>query len=672
MSTDHIPAIKASFERAMAFLKAGDAGMAEDVCRGSLKDFPADGNLRCLLGAALNKQRKFEESEAELRAVVNQFPEFSKAHQELARSLMGQGRPKLAVDSLQQAVSLNPDSSAAHFRLGAALSRIGDEKAADAAMQRSFELRPDKKELVDAIEHQRAGRQKQAEIIYRGILTRDPNNVDALRLMAAVAKELSHARDAAVFLRRAVKIAPDFFAAWTDLAVVLLELEEFEEGLEVVKWAIWLEPKLAHPQMLLGNVFTKAGRYEDAATAFREGLEKQSDHGGCLAGLGHVLKTIGKQDEAIRTYRDCISTHPAFGEAYWSMANLKTFRFDDQEVATMEGHIDNENLTEETRINMIFSLGKAYEDREDYDRAFEHYERGSAMRRANEFYDPVQTESIHDRIIGQFTKELVAKSAGQGDPDPAPIFIVGLPRSGSTLIEQILASHSQAEGTHELPDLGRVIRTINQHAQGTRYPEAVEQLGAEQLKKLGRQYLKSTERHRTGKPFFTDKMPNNFPTIGLQKLILPNAKVINAVRHPLDSCMGSYKQLFFNSQSFTYDLVELGEYYLQYQRMIDHWHEVLRGHVLDVQYEDMVTDTEVQIRRLLKYCGLPWEDECLKFYETDRPVNTASSEQVRKPIYTTSIDSWRKFEKHLEPLIEVLEPLLMTLPEARRPESLKK
>ncbi|MDH3546372.1 MAG: sulfotransferase, partial [Gammaproteobacteria bacterium] len=269
------------------------------------------------------------------------------------------------------------------------------------------------------------------------------------------------------------------------------------------------------------------------------------------------------------------------------------------------------------------------------------------------------------------TPEFLHQHEGLGDPDPSPIFIVGLPRSGSTLIEQILASHSLAEGTHELPDLPRLIRSINeQRLRGDSYPEALKHYDADQLAELGQQYIASTRRHRGDAPFFTDKMPNNFASIGLLDLILPNAKIINARRHPLDSCMGSYKQLFYKGQAFTYDLVELGEYYLQYQRMMDYWHEILPGKVLDIHYEQMVMDQEDQTRRLIEHCGLPWEDRCLRFYETDRAVNTASSEQVRQPIYSKSINSWRNFEAHLQPLIEVLEPLLRQLPVADRPEIL--
>ena len=387
--------------------------------------------------------------------------------------------------------------------------------------------------------------------------------------------------------------------------------------------------------------------------------------------MGHALKTIGRQDDAIAAYRECIRLYPSAGETYWSLANLKTFRFTDEDIENMKKFVGEEKLPDETRVNFNFALGKAYEDRSEFRRGFSYYETGNRIRRETERYDPVSTEVIHDRIIETISPELLKKNEKSGDPDSAPIFIVGLPRSGSTLIEQILASHEQVEGTHELPDLPRTIMEINkQRPHGETYPEALSYFSAEELHQLGRQYLDSTLRHRTGLPFFTDKMPNNFPSIGLIQLILPNAKIINARRHPLDSCMGSFKQLFFKGQAFTYDLVEIGEYYLEYQRLMDHWHDLLPGKILDIQYEEMVMDQEAQTRRLIDFCELPWDDGCLRFYETDRAVNTASSEQVRQPIYSKSLNSWRRFEDELQPLIEVLEPLLMKLPEDQRPSCL--
>ncbi len=660
--------MQTSFDDALATLKGGDADRAADLCSDALKSNPSDGKMRVLLATAQIRQGQFEAAETNLREVLRHWPDIPKANRELGNALLAQGKGDEAIKAFERVVELTPTSAVALADLSMALSKIGREDDAKEALERSFELDPERRELLDAVRLQREGKTYKAELIYRDILRRDPTNVNATRLLGVSMLESGKHRLATRLLRNAIKLAPGFFGARIDLARALLEKDELSEAHDVLQEAIRLEPRLPYVRMLLGNMFSKAGKFEAAVQAFEEALKLDPSHWGSLTGMGHALKTIGRQDDAIVAYRGCVRLQPAIGEAYWSLANLKTFRFHDDEIANMEKFVDDTTLPEETRVNFSFALGKSCEDRGDYERAFQYYDNGNAIRRGNERYDPVATEVINDRIMATVTAELLVKNAAAGDPDPAPIFIVGLPRSGSTLIEQILASHELVEGTHELPNLPRIILQINkQKPHGESYPEALNYFGADDFAQLGRQYLDSTLRHRTGKPYFTDKMPNNFPSIGLLQLILPNAKIVNARRHPLDSCMGSYKQLFFKGQAFSYDLVEIGEYYLEYQRVMDYWHALLPGKILDVQYEEMVLDQENQTRRLIDYCGLPWDDNCLRFYETDRAVNTASSEQVRQPIYSKSVYSWRRFEKQLQPLIDVLEPLLLKLPEDQRP-----
>lgn len=660
-----------TFDNALATLKDGNADRTVEMCNTALTKNPADGKMRVLLATAQVRQGQFESAESNLRQVLTAFPDIPKANRELGNALLGQGKGDDAVKAFQRVVELTPEIAVAHFDLSLALSKIGREEESQDALEKSFELDPERRELLDAMKLQREKKFSKAEVIYRDVLRRDPANVNATRLLGLNALEMGQHRLAIRLLRNAIKLRPGFFGARLDLARAYIERDDLTEGKEALEEAIKLEPKLPYPRMLLGNLFSKAGRYEEAVVAFEESLVLDPKQGGSLAGIGHALKTVGRQDEAIAAYRECIRLYPSAGETYWSLANLKTFRFTDEEIENMITFVDDSKLPDETRVNFNFALGKAYEDRGEFERAFSYYETGNRIRRENERYDPVSTEVIHDRIIKTISADCLTKHENSGDPDPAPIFIVGLPRSGSTLVEQILASHEQVEGTHELPDLPRIIMEINkQRPHGETYPEALSYFSADELKQLGRQYLDSTLRHRAGLPFFTDKMPNNFPSVGLIQLILPNAKIINARRHPLDSCMGSFKQLFFKGQAFTYDLIEIGEYYLEYQRVMDHWHELLPGKVLDVQYEEMVMDQENQTRRLIDFCGLPWDDGCLRFYETDRAVNTASSEQVRQPIYSKSVNSWRRFENELQPLIEVLEPLLVKLPEDQRPSCL--
>ena len=663
---------QAAFDHALAILKDGNATKAEELCRAALAEDPRDLGMRVLLGTALNREQQYAEAELELHAALDIKPDIPKALRELSTALLAQGRGDDALECLQRVISMDPNKSSAHFDLSTAAAKLGKNDEAQAALEESFRLDPKRRDLFEAIQLHRDGRPKDAELKLRDILREQPSNATATRMLGNIALDEGRYRMAARLLRNAVKLAPDYYGAWVDLSRALTEFEKPDEAREAISEVIKLDKHLAYPYVLLGNLESKIGDYEEAVTAFETALDRQADHGGALAGLGHALKTIGRQEQAIDRYRRCVQNYPAFGEAWWSLANLKTFRFNDDEVAALETHVDDERLNDEARVNLNFALGKAYEDRGALENAFDHYDRGNKLRRPHESYDPVQTEAAHDRIIGTITIELIKSKQAQAKQQNDPIFIVGLPRSGSTLIEQILASHSDVDGTHELPDLPRVVRTINQwQIQGKGYPDAVAMLDELQVRELGEQYLESTRRYRQQGARFTDKMPNNFSMVGLLALILPNAKIVNARRHPLDSCMGSYKQLFYRGQSFTYDLVELGEYYLEYQRMMDHWHELLPGSVLDVHYENMVADQEKQTRRLIEYCDLPWQEQCLRFYETERAVNTASSEQVRQPIYSKSINSWRRFEDQLEPLIEVLEPLLTLLPVEQRPKTLQ-
>ena len=662
---------RASFDRAVTFMRAGDSAMAEKICRQALNEFPRDANLLCLLGASLIKQERAKEAEHTLSRAAQLFTDFSRAHEGLAESLIMQGRLPEALESLQRAAKLEPGSASVRMKQAKVLTALGRDDDAKRQFEESFKLTPNREELVRGLRLQYLGDLKAAERIYRDVLIQDPDDVDALRLLAGIAMRAKQWGDAEALLEKSVALAPDFSQSWMDLGKARQEQDKLDAALEAMQRAIRLEPLKPNAYAASGTSCAMAGRHEEAIDFYSKALEMDATHGGALSGMGHVLKTIGQQDEAIASYRECIDHNPDHGEAYWSLANLKTFRFTLNDVAAMEAQIANEKMADEPRANFQFALGKAYEDAKEFDRAFDYYRSGNENRRQRENYDPVQTMDAHDEFIGAFSAEFLESHEGEGCDSNATFFIVGLPRSGSTLIEQILASHPDVEGTHELPELGRVGRSIGLKRNDRRaYPTAIRELGAAEFQGLGEEYLRRTERHRDrGLKHFTDKLPNNFVHAGFINLILPNAKIINARRHPLDSCLGTYKQLFARGQPFSYDLFELGEFYLQYERMMNHWNEVMPGKVLDVQYEDVVSDLETQVRRILEYCELPWDDACLKFYETDRAVKTASSEQVRKPIYTSSMHLWRNYEQHLGPLIEVLEPVLSQLPEDWRPIS---
>ena len=657
--TSDLDRARAAFERAVSFLRAGDSVMTERLCQKALEEFPGEPNLLSVLGAALNRQRRAQEAEPLLRRALEEEPGYAKGHEELGRSLLQLGRFDEAVDRLKRALALDPKLSSAQLALVRALSESGHTDEADALMQSFLQADPARKLFVEAAEHQRAGRLEEAEAIYREILRRNPKHLEALRFLALIAMNTEHFGQAEQLLQRAVEIAPDYLAAWIDLSRAQLERLDLESALASIVRAAELSPHSPHVQIHKANVLARSGRHEDAIAAYRRAIELNAEMPAGYLGLGNTLKTVGRQTEAIEAYRRATTLRPEHSEAWWSLSNLKTFRFDDADIETMTQQLARDTMPDETRVQFCFALAKANEDRGDYTQAFRLYELGNRTRRASESYDPVQTEAVNERIMDVFDAGFLARHTGWGHPDPAPIFVVGLPRSGSTLIEQILASHSLVDATHELPDVGRLIQRINrQRSDRTAYPEAVRDLAGADWAALGQWYLDETRKYRRDAPYFIDKNPNNFASIGLLSLALPNAKFINARRHPLDTCLSCYKQLFARGQPFTYDLLELGEYYLQYDRMMTHWHAVLPGRVLDVQYESVVADLPTQARRLLDFFGLPWEEACLRFHETERAIRTASSEQVRRPIYTSSVGIWRNYERGLASLIEILAPVL--------------
>jgi tetratricopeptide (TPR) repeat protein len=664
--------LRQRYEQANGLLRAGDIEEAEQACRRALPVLGRDPNILCLLAEICLRQRRPQEAQHLFTEVLGRHADLPRALEGMGLALLADQRPGEACGFLSRAAAALPRRARTRVAWARALAESGQREESDQAMREAFHLDPRQAALNRAENALGEGHMEEAEKTLRELLAQNPDDVKALRMLGNLATEAGRFRAARKMLQRAVELEPAYLRGWNELANLFMKQDRYEDALAAAQRALDIDPGLVHSWITRGNILTRAARHEESLEAYRHALELSPRSAGALAGMGHVLKTIGRRQESVEAYRQCIRAHPTFGEAYWSLANLKTFEFDTEEVRVMQAMVERDDLPDEPRVNFHLSLGKHFENERDFDRAFEHFRRGNELRRQHEVYDPVQTQVVHDRIIEVFDRAFLEQRDGWGDPDPSPILVVGLPRSGSTLIEQILASHSQVEGTMELPDLSRTIAELSKRTPGrTEYPEAARTLDREGARSLGQAYIDATARYRTGKPFFIDKMPNNFPSIGFLHLVLPNARVINARRHPLDSCLGSYKQLFFKGQSFTYDQLELGEYYLQYQRMMDHWHEVLPGKVLDVHYEAMVADQEGQTRRLLEFLGLPWEDQCLRFYETERAVNTASSEQVRQPIYSRAVHFWRNYEHHLGELIGTLEPLLRQLPPDERPERLK-
>ncbi len=658
-----------SITAALAALRANRPLRAEEICRDYLLTNPGCADHLRLLGHALMKQQRFDEAERQVRFALSMQPDSPLLSEDLGSVYAMQGRYADAIPWFEKALRLEPRLPLAHKKLGQALAALGLGEAADQEFRDYLDLEPHKAAVADAARLLREERFDEAVAALKAALQDSPGNVDAMRYLAgAYFSRKIHLDDAEALLRQATQVAPDFLAAWLLLGPVLMERSKYLDAVDAFQAATKLAPDHAEAWAGLGNAFARASMVEESAKAFARSVALDPDLPGSQMGYAHVLKTLGDQPGAIAAYRAAIRAKRDFGEVYWSLANLKIFRFTDADVAAMEAQLAGDGLSASADIHFRFALGKAYEDLGDYDRAWHYYHSGNQKQRGEVRFDPADFELRQSKVASVFSREFLREHEGHGDPAADPIFIVGLPRSGSTLIEQILASHSQVEGTSELPILGRIASSVGRYRRdGLSYPESARDLRGKDWRAYGQQFLEESRRHRsTGRPYFTDKLPNNFSHVGFIHLILPNAKIINARRHPMDSCLGAYKQLFGTGQHFTYDIFELAEYYKQYHALMQHWHEVLPGKVLDVHYEETVTDLESQVRRILAHCGLPFEAQCLRYYETERAVKTASSEQVRQPIYTSALGKWRRYEKHLDSWLEELSDIIEELPEAAR------
>ena len=491
-----------------------------------------------------------------------------------------------------------------------------------------------------------------AERILKPHLKEDPFDAAAIRMLAELAARIGRWRDAENLLRRAVELAPGWTAARANLALVLGRTGRPAEAMEMLDDILAEEPEWVGHWNLKAATLGRLGDFEEGIQLYEKVLERAPNQPRVLLSYGHMLKTIGRQADGIAAYREAIRLEPTLGEAWWSLANLKTVKFDEGEIALMKQVLGRPNLGDEDRLHLEFAVGKAMHDAGDFDQAFDHYSRGNALRLKLRPFRPQMISDVVDQSILAFTTEAFAERQGGSDA-PDPIFIVGMPRAGSTLIEQILSSHSEVEGTSELPDIPILARQLNS------YPDGILNLSPEERRALGEDYLRrASVQRRTERPFFIDKLPNNWLFVPFIRLILPKAKIIDARRHPLGCCLSNFRQHFARGQDFTYDLQHLGSYYADYVRLMEHVDAVLPGFVHRVRYEHMVEDTEAEIRRLLDYCGLKFEANLLEFYKTERAVRTASSEQVRKPIYREATEEWRMYEGHLAPLKDALGPVL--------------
>ena len=518
--------------------------------------------------------------------------------------------------------------------------------------------------LVKAGDALFAGKFGIAEGLCREYLKKDPTNVSAIRMLAEVGIKIGRHDDAEKLLIRCLDLAPDFHLARNNYANLLFKKFRYREAVAEIDKVIAAEPNRPSHLLLKASILARIGESEAAIEIYEHVLERYPNQARTRMSMGHALKTVGRQADAIDAYQSAIKLNPGLGESYWSLANLKTFKFDDEQIAKMREAIDNEPSSVDDLYHLSFALGKALEDRGEYDESFRHYAEGNAARRRTVRWDADEHARNLDEHMNFFSTDFFARQEPTGDSSTAPIFIVGLPRAGSTLLEQILASHSKVEGTMELPDIISIARRLSRkrsQSEKSQYPSILGQMDADELAELGAEYLSRTEIHRSGLPHFIDKMPNNFANIGLIHLILPNARIVDARRYSMACCFSGFKQLFASGQNFSYSQEEIGRYYRDYVRFMDHWDRVLPGRVLRVNYEDMVSNTEQEVRRMLDYCGLEFEASCLQFYQNDRAVRTASSEQVRQPIYSGAVEQWRNYEHHLSPLKSELAQLIVEI-----------
>lgn len=658
-----------SIGRAMAALQANRPLRAEEVCRDYLEQRPGCADHMRMLGHALMKQNRLAEAEEQIRFALELKPDYPQLHEDLGSVLGLQRRFEESIPCFEKAIALEPTLPLAHKKLGRALAAAGRGGDADEAFLEYFERDPEKGRIAVGADHLKSGRVDEAVKIFREILRENPDQVDALCFLALAYRQKDVTRsDAEALLRRATQVAPSHVSAWLNLGSLLGEQNKRMEAIRCFERAVKIEPAHSGAWGSLGSAYAHASYPEKSAHAYRKSLQLDPEVANHQMGYGHVLKTIGDQDGALKAYREAIRLRPQFGEVYWSMANLKVFRFEDEEVDTMLAQVGGEDLSDSEDVHFRFALGKAFEDQKDYAQAWHYYHTGNQRKRSTVTYDPNEILLKQKEIREVFSAEFLREKEGRGCDRPDPILILGMPRSGSTLVEQILASHSRVEGTAELPYLGRISASIGRYRpDNVHFPQACRDLRDKDWRAYGEQYIEDTRPHReTDSPFFTDKLPNNFPFVGLLHMILPNARVINTLRHPLDTLLGNYKQLFGKGQNFTYDLFDLAEYYKQYHATMQHWHEVLPGKVLDVHYEDTVLDLEGQVRKVLDHCGLEFEDACLRFHENPRAVKTASSEQVRQPIYRSALGTWRRYEKHLGFWQEELADIIAELPESVR------
>jgi tetratricopeptide (TPR) repeat protein len=625
-----------------------------------LDQYADDHDALYMAAACYRYTKAHEQAQTLLNRLLTLKPDNGRAHQEQGHLLLACNKPQEALFAFVRACKFNAALTASWQAQVKLFTAQGNNQAAAQARFEFDRIQAMPKHLIAVTDLLSEGKIVKAENLCRKFLQHAPKNVEAMRLLAEIGQRLGALDEAEFLLESAVVFEPNNDKARIDYIQVLRKRQRFSLALNEAKKLLDQAPNNPQFQSVYAIELMQTGDYETALEYFDKVLTILPNDAITLTSKGHAFKTLGQYQQAVEAYRTALASRPQHGEAYYSLSNLKTYKFSDAEIALMLQQEKNLEHSMMERVHVYFALGKAYEDRKEYSKSFEYYELGNSLKRNSSGYDADKMSAELMAQRNNCTPALFTAHQGRGCSAPDPIFIVGLPRSGSTMLEQILSSHSQVDGTLELPNilsmaqkLRKQGKTEDEHG----YPQNLAQLSSDELKTMGEKFITDTEIHRQGAAFFIDKMPNNFRHIGLIKLILPNAKIIDARRHPMACCFSNYKQLFAEGQEFSYDLNDIAQYYKDYVELMAHWDTVLPGQVLRVNYEQVVDDLETQVRRLLEFCGLPFESACLSFHETKRSVRTASSEQVRQPIYRSGLEQWSNYGAELTGLQQQLQEL---------------
>ncbi len=647
------PTLEGDIRRLRELQRAGRHAEALREANALLRTAPANRELRLIAAIALRNLGRVPEALAALETLEVREPHFGRLHQERGLCHLARRDAPQAVAAFRRAVSVNAALPASWEMLEKLCREDGDEQQAAAAAHHLARLRRLPPEVVAATSLFSDGDLAPAETVIRGYLMRQGDHPEALRLLARIALAHDVLDDAERLLEKVLALSPDYRAARYDLADVLVRRHKYLPARAEAERLLKAEPDNPDYRIIAATIATALGEHDIAIANYRDLIRDGHGTPEVHLWLGHSLKTVGQGERAIEAYRAAAGARADFGDAYWSLANLKTYRFGDDEIARMRREEAAPATSMGDRVHLCFALGKAFEDRGEIASSWECYARGNALMRTRSPYRPEAIEAAAAAQTKVCTADFFARRAGWGSACRDPIFIVGLPRSGSTLLEQILSSHSQVDGTQELPEIPRIVRDLQgcgPAAAEARYPGVLGDMTPSEAAALGERYLADADVHRAGRPFFIDKMPNNFRHLGLIHLMLPQARIIDARREPLACCFSNLKQLFGGGQEFAYGQEDVAHYYRTYLALMRHWDDVLPGRVLRVHHEDVVADLEGSVRRLLDHCGLDFEPDCVSFHATRRSISTPSSEQVRQPIFTDGLESWRKFEAWLGPL----------------------